>query len=525
MARSLGYQYLIERFGLRALPLDESARLESRVRGRRRSESGGQRIWLFEPKYEPDDTLVGHLQFGLRYEGVNLQVLALLFQGHGEMELARWIRETPESVYARRACFLYEWITGGRLSVGDPVSPKARYVAAVDSKLQFAVRDGKRSGRFRVIDNLPGTPCFCPLVRKTDYLVGMAEKDLHERTRETLERYDKNLLRRAAAFLYLKETQSSFEVERETPSPKRAQRFADLLRQADARKPLTKDRLVELQHEVVDARFHEFAWRTQQNWIGQDLGLRRKVDFVPARPDDLGDLMAGLLEMAEFMRPHLEEHRLAASVGDDFEEPICPRNEAPMDPVVAAASIAFGFVFIHPFMDGNGRIHRYLIHDTLAKAGFTPRGIIFPVSAVILANLDQYVAVLEHFSAPLNAMTDYDPAIPEVPPRGNDAVYFRYLDATRQTEFLYRTLERTVEEDLPREIEFLLGFDRARQTLDQMLDWPDHSLDLFIRLVHQNGGTLSRSKQKSHFDWMTANEIQQAEAAVREAYGPSNSSQ
>lgn len=61
-----------------------------------------------------------------------------------------------------------------------------------------------------------------------------------------------------------------------------------------------------------------------------------------------------------------------------------------LDPMVAAACIAFGFVFIHAFMDGNGRIHRYRIHDVLAKAGFTPERIVLPVSAVILANLTQY---------------------------------------------------------------------------------------------------------------------------------------
>jgi Fic family protein len=28
-----------------------------------------------------------------------------------------------------------------------------------------------------------------------------------------------------------------------------------------------------------------------------------------------------------------------------------------LDPIVTAASLAFGFVYIHPFEDGNGRIH------------------------------------------------------------------------------------------------------------------------------------------------------------------------
>ncbi|HIP51694.1 MAG TPA: hypothetical protein EYG94_06355 [Campylobacterales bacterium] len=31
--------------------------------------------------------------------------------------------------------------------------------------------------------------------------------------------------------------------------------------------------------------------------------------------------------------------------------------------------IAFSFVYIHPLEDGNGRIHRYLIHHVLAERG------------------------------------------------------------------------------------------------------------------------------------------------------------
>ena len=37
-----------------------------------------------------------------------------------------------------------------------------------------------------------------------------------------------------------------------------------------------------------------------------------------------------------------------------------------LNPVIAAAVLAFGFVYIHPFVDGDGRIHRDLIHHVLA---------------------------------------------------------------------------------------------------------------------------------------------------------------
>lgn len=512
----LGYSYLIEHYDLPARPLAVCAGLDSGARGRETRRQGNQQVLAFQPSYQPEDTLVGHLNFALRYEGINLEVLDLLFQNSGKTELEQWLADKPSSVYARRAGYLYEWLTGRGLAeeaIAGISDNRPRYVRLLDPELQFEAPDGERDSRFRIINNLTGNRDFCPLVRRTQYLEACIERDLRARIHETLARYDTDLLRRAAGYLYLKETQSSFEVEREKPSPSRAQRFADLLRQADTGQPLTEERLAELQQAVVDPRFHEFSWRNRQNWIGLDHGYRKKIDLVPPRPEDVPDLMAGLLALAERARTwHASEEEGQRNKDKSLGSP-----EA-ADPVISAAIIAFGFVFIHPFMDGNGRIHRYLIHDVLANAGFTPRGIVLPVSAVILAHLEDYVQVLETFSRPMLERTDYDPDTPQVPARGNEALYFRYFDATEQAEYLYRALERTVEEDLQREIDFLLGFDRAYQALNRLLDWPDHSLDLFIRLVHQNQGRLSKTKRESHFDWMRDNEVREAEQLVAEAF-------
>ena len=490
----IGYARLIETYGLPARPLAAAALIDTATKGRQTSTQGDIEIMRFEPKYRPDATLAGDLQFALRYEGIQLEVLALLFAKAGQAELEAWLKAQPESRFARRAGYLYEWLTGRELAAAVP--PKTAYIPVLDEKLQFGFDDGARNTKFRVTDNLPGNRRFCPLVRKTAHLQSMVQKDLKRRTQETLARYDRGLLRRAAAFLYLKETHSSFEVEREKPSPDRARRFADLLREAGSGTPLSEARLVELQNTVVDARFHEFTYRTRQNWVGQDLGYRKKVDFVPARPENVPDLMAGLVEFSESFRA---------------------RPDA-MDPVAAAASLAFGLVFVHPFMDGNGRLHRYLIHEALSASGFTPKGIVLPVSAVILANLDEYVHVLERFSKPLLACTSYDPDVADAHATGNDALYFRFFDATEQASFLYQALERTVLHDLEEEITFLLGFDAACTRLDSLLDWPAHSLDLFVRVVRQNGGTLSRTKRQSHFSWMTDDEVARCEAIVTEEF-------
>jgi hypothetical protein len=79
---------------------------------------------------------------------------------------------------------------------------------------------------------------------------------------------------------------------------------------------------------------------------------------------------------------------------------------------------------------------------------------------------------------------------------------------------MYRALCRTVEEDLQVEVEFLLGFDRARTRLNDLYDWPGQSLDLFVRVAHQNDNKLSKTKRGSHFDWMTDEEIRTSEAIV-----------
>lgn len=490
----IGYARLILRYDLQPLPLARSAVIDTAVKGRRTAREGDIEFLCFEPKYRPDNTLAGDLQFALRYEGVNLEVLALLFARARRAELETWLAERPESAAARRAGYLCEWLTGKQLNASVP--SKASYIPLIDEALQFCVRSGEKNKKFRIVDNLPGNRRFCPLIRRTPFLAKMVAGNLKQRTQDMLAKYDRDLLRRAATFLYLKETQSSFEVEREKPSAHKAQRFADLLREAEADRPLSEGRFAELQQAVVDARFHEFSYRTRQNWIGRDLGHRKKIDFVPARPEDVPDLMQGLVELSETFRAKPER----------------------IDPVVIAAALSFGFVFIHPFMDGNGRLHRYLIHEVLSSAGFTPKGIVLPVSAVILANLDTYVHALERFSRPLHARTRYNPDVPQAPATGNEPVHFRYFDATEQASFLYWALERTVEHDLQEEISFLLGFDVAHTRLNGLLDWPGHSLDLFIRLVHQNRGTLAKTKRQAHFDWMTEDELARCEAIVAEAF-------
>lgn len=495
----VGYAYLIDRYQLPALPLPVRRVITDAVNARRLRVQGGRPLEEFARSYEPKPTVVGHLSFALRYEGLNLEVLGLLFERIGAAEIEAALREQPTVMLTRRLAYLFEWLTGRTLEPpGGALGTKLRYVPVLDESLQFGLALGAspRIEKYKIIDNLPGTPGFCPLVRKTAYLATMVDKGLKERTQATLAKYDPQLVMRAARYLYLKETHSSFEVERVKPSASKAQRFADLLQAAETDAQLSEERFVELQNAVVDPRWMEASYRLEQNWVGTDYGYRVRVDFVPPRPEDARALMEGLVAMAERIRA----------------------RPSAIDAVIAASAVSFGFVFVHPFKDGNGRLHRYLIHEQLSTAGFTPKGIVLPVSAVILANLDRYRETLEAFSRAVLARTSYDPAVPDAPATGNDAIYFRYLDVTEQASFLYDALERTVEHDLDAEISFLLGFDRARSALSAIADWPGHSLELFIRVVRGNDGKLSANKRKAHFEWLTDAEMARFETVVERAF-------
>ena len=58
-------------------------------------------------------------------------------------------------------------------------------------------------------------------------------------------------------------------------------------------------------------------------------------------------------------------------------------------------------VYVHPFQDGNGRVHRFLIHHVLAEREYTPPGMLFLVSSVMQDRIDDYHRTLQAHSMPL----------------------------------------------------------------------------------------------------------------------------
>jgi Fic family protein len=190
-----------------------------------------------------------------------------------------------------------------------------------------------------------------------------------------------------------------------------------------------------------------------------------------------------------------------------------------MDPVLVAAKIASGFVFIHPFVDGNGRLHRYIIHHILSQTGYTEQGIIFPISASILTHIKDYAKTLESYSHPILNFIEWKASENNNVEIFNDTIdYYRYFDATAQAEFLFYCVNDTLVNIIPDEVEYLKKYDSFKQFLDNRYEMPDNMISLIVGFLEQGNGTLSLRSRKKEFSALTQKEVEEIETTFKEIF-------
>ncbi len=429
----------------------------------------------YRPEYQPEETLTGHLLFALKNEPLNLGILKALFGSCDTVELERWISGNPQGRQTRRAWFFYEWLTGGRLRLPD-ADTKFGYIDALDENAYYTA-EKVNSPRHKVRDNMPGVSGFCWLVRKTPEMKMFDARLLHARMRDAYSRHP--MMGRAEAFLLTKDSQKSFEIEKER-FDNRAVRWMKTVRAfMDLR--LDREKLFEMQRQLVSRPDH--GWRDDFGWIGSRLPDTTPLpEHISAHPDALDDLMDSWL----------------AAYARMFD----------MHPVAAATALAYGFVIIHPFSDGNGRIHRFILHQ-LGKA---------PVSSELLESMDEYITSLKKLSAPILQRSEWRvTGGANVQLLNDTSDLYRYADVTEQAEYIYRCIDRFVTTRLPRELEYLSAFDRAKRIVDEAQEIPDKDLTLLINLCAQGGGMLSERKRE-RFEQLSDEQVAFAERTVREVF-------
>lgn len=494
----VGYAAIIEKLNLKIPAPSVKAMVSEKNQS---LETASWKIFPF--RYLPEDNqeiskvnaLYNHLVFALKYEGVNLLVFAKLNEALTNKEILELVNIEHLGQYSRRIWFLMEWVSGKEIKGKSNISKKS-YVPVIDEKLQYAIQ-GVKSPRHLVINNLPGTNKFCALISKTKQLENHLSANYAEVNRNQLKTIRKDIIQRASAFLMLKDSKASFTIEGESPKSKRATRWGAAIGQAGVNE-LTRDELIRLQRLVIENdRFIKMGFRTQGGFVGEhDRNSGEPIpEHISAKNDDIEELISGLTETNRIL------------INDDFNA------------VLAAAIIAFGFVFIHPFEDGNGRIHRYLIHHMLARKKFSAPGIIFPVSSSILDHIDDYRNVLESYSKPLLDFIEWKEASNhnvEVINQTKD--YYRFFDGTKQAEFLFTCVKDTVENIIPKEIQYLANFERFKHFMDEEFEMPDKLVSVLLRFLEQNQGVLAKRAREKEFHQLTDKEVKQIEAEYAEIF-------
>lgn len=485
----VGYGALIEVFQLQ-MPLPVQLSLISSKKRQYQTDE-----WkVYTSRHLPEDNLYKQLVFALKYEGVNLLFFKKIFSALEVQDIISLLQIEPTGQYSRKIWFLYEWLFNKALKIPD-ASSKIKYTPLLDDERQFTIR-GQESSRHRILNNLPGTVDFCPLIFKTDKLKNSIARNLPEERSVFINTIHKDILQRASSFLLLKDSQASFTIEGENPTGNRAMRWGKAIGQAGSQ-PLSKEELIRLQQIVIEnSRFLEMGFRKKGGFVGEHDRITGVPipDHISAKWQDLDQLINGLFQTNALL-------------------------EKDFDAILAAAIIAFGFVFIHPFEDGNGRLHRYIIHHILATNKFSQQGIIFPISASILDHINTYRKVLENYSHPLLDHIKWKENEKHNVEVLNDTIdFYRYYDTTKQAEFLYDCVEDTIKRVIPEEVNYIIQYDKFKKYIDNNFEMPDKMVATLVRFLEQSNGLLSKRVREKEFKTLTEKEAKKIELLYKKIF-------
>ena len=488
-AGPVGYAWLQDRLALPELLGTPGARIGN-VGAIQRLPEG---VVLVPVRSAPAGRWLDQILFALKHEGVNLHLLALALKQVQARELLDEFARTPNGLYIRKACFLWEQFTGLTLELPAGRSVNAGYTPMFEPD-SYATGRSRRNPKWRIDFNGLGDLRFCPIVRLTPALKALLAGDLLGQARAFAAQTGQAMLDRALSWAYLSETEGSFAIEGEVPSQSKAAAFARLLKHAHEPRQLTEEYLVSLHNTVITNPLDlAVAFRHEQNRLQGAARGAAGVTYVPPEPGLAAELMERLMQLA---------------------------NEPPesANPLVHAALVSFGFVFIHPFMDGNGRLSRFLIHHCLGQSGQLPKRLLLPVSVAMKRHEAEYLDALCSFSRPARELCDVTWL------GGADYAYdwkpdadlaFRYIDTTAGVEFTLRMARIALEQDLRRETRFLADYDQVHRAIDEAFDIRGPDLATLILCAFEQGGRLSQHRRKQYALRVPAATLDAIEAEVR----------
>lgn len=452
--RAIGYEFLAAKLKTAVFPLDRPARVAPVTRITQQPGA----ILVPSSVAPTSDAPIEHLFFALKHEGLNMAAAVAALRRMSAAEVALPFLHATSSRYARIACYLWE-IAHEETLPGLPAAT-GMYEKLFDDDTHLTDA-AQRSTRWRIDFNGIGTPYSCITVRRTHALRDLLAQDVMGQAADFVSRIDQAMLDRAVRWAYLGETDNSYAIERERPTASKAEAFASLLARAHDDEPVTEDYLVALQNLTVSNPLDKaVAFREQQNRLRNDLRGALGVTYLPPPPEMIDAVMDSVMHLIN-------------------------RRDSVLDPVVRGTLASFAFVFAHPFMDGNGRLSRFLFHKVACTDKRLRRGLVLPVSIAMKRNEGSYLAALQSFSKPSRALWDVRSASDEDIDqdfRGDPEIY-RYWDGTACLEFGLAMAAESLQRDLQEELAFLRRYDAIYAAVNEAVDMNNHDLVVTVRAI------------------------------------------
>lgn len=469
--RLIGYEFLRESLATCAHPLKRPAAVFSVTR----VISGDAYLQVPSQVAPQTDAPLEHLLFALKHEGLELQHLMLALKHVDAQAIGQAFTASPSSAYLRQLGYLWETAHGQELQGLPPA--RGGYVALFDPAKFITVSSALtvRNTRWRVDFNGLGTPQYSPTVRRTPAITALLQHNTLSAAADYVAKLAPSILDRCVRWAYLSETQGSYEIEREMPTDSKAKAFAALLAHAHQPEPVTEQYLVDLQQLAVTNPLDKaFEFRHSQNWLRNSHRGANGITYVPPPPADLVPLMDNIMAMANSAR------------------------HSGVPPLVMGSLVSFAFVFAHPFMDGNGRLSRFLFHRVVCSSGELKNGLVLPISIAMKRHEDQYLAALQDFSRPARQAWDIqwiDGDTFDLRFTGEMAMY-RYWDATAAVEFGLAMAHEALNTHLRQESDYLQQYDRIYAAVNDTVDMNGNDLAILVRGAIENNGVISNGKIK-----------------------------
>jgi len=497
----IGYEFLLSRIPLRMPPLSRPAQARPVTRIEEMPDL------LAVPRHvAPADnaSILDHVLFALKHEPIHLAILHEALKLVRGAELVQAIAAQRTGGYLRKAAYLWEKANGQALPLPWDTTG-GNYLDLFDRGDYYTGPRWERNPRYRINFNGIGPYEFCPVVRR-DAALQQRGQDVLDRLRAwATSPANTEILDRVMNWAYLSETRDSYAIENEAPSPDKERAFLNAMHHLRDRRALTEDYLVELQNVVItnDLKL-EREFRGRQNWLQRGGHGALAVRYVPPPPEALAPLMKGLMEMAN------------ATEGDT-------------PPFVKAAVVSFGFVFAHPFMDGNGRVSRLLAHHSLNYGGAIPtiggQPAILPLSVTMKRNEKDYLAALEAFSKPVRWLWDVTYIAENefaLEFKSSPMVYAHWY-ADTAAAFVTNCAELALEQSLIDETRFIQAYDQAYEQIDREFDLPNRTINLLIQWIRQNNCRMpERRRNAPELILLKPAQIERVEAIVADCFRPND---